>query len=405
MTSHRSWARPVFAAILVGLAVYGCGGRGQTTQTFVARDSAGVRVVESRGAVWRGGQAWRLAAAPSLAIGVGQGDPRYELEGVRGAVRLKDGRIVVANGGSEEMRFYDRQGRFLLGVGRSGEGPGEFRLIRRLDLSRDSLWVYDAGLGRVSVFDTAGHFGRTLLLSDNARVVGQFADGALVAARLHLPDGATKPGLHTYLVTYYRLAPSGQVLDSLGVFPDDEEYLTFHPDGSYDSEQYLFGLVSAVAVGSSRLVFGTSATYRIAGYSEKGRLETVMERPTQPRPVTSQDLDSVIQRVGQHFADPDRRKALELRFRRLHHAATWPAYSQIRIDADGDIWVGSYELLRRPPVRWAVFDPRGVLLGEVAVPTDFTVYQIGADFVLGSRADSLGVQHVELYPLVKPEPQ
>jgi hypothetical protein len=36
------------------------------------------------------------------------------------------------------------------------------------------------------------------------------------------------------------------------------------------------------------------------------------------------------------------------------------------------------------------------------VPPDFTVYQVGADFVLGVGPDSLGVQHVEMFGLVKP---
>ncbi len=54
-------------------------------------------------------------------------------------VRLGDGRIVAANSGMLEIRYYDPEGRHLLTVGRNGEGHGEFRTISSIWALRDHL--------------------------------------------------------------------------------------------------------------------------------------------------------------------------------------------------------------------------------------------------------------------------
>jgi hypothetical protein len=53
---------------------------------------------------------------------------------VVGAVRLSDGRIVVADGLSREARYFDVGGEALQTVGGQGEGPGELRFLYSIDL-------------------------------------------------------------------------------------------------------------------------------------------------------------------------------------------------------------------------------------------------------------------------------
>src|SRR5688572_20810198 len=40
-----------------------------------------------------------------------------------------DGRFIVVNSGTSELRFYDASGRRYSAVGRRGEGPGEYQRI------------------------------------------------------------------------------------------------------------------------------------------------------------------------------------------------------------------------------------------------------------------------------------
>jgi hypothetical protein len=104
-------------------------------------------------------ESWQLPETPILEIGVREGAEPYQLHRARGSVRLEDGRIVVANGGSQELRFYDREGSYLSASGSRGDGPGEFRFPTRIRKSAgDSLQVWDQSLMRVSFFDPQGSF-------------------------------------------------------------------------------------------------------------------------------------------------------------------------------------------------------------------------------------------------------
>jgi len=103
---------------------------------------------------------WMLSE-PTLEIGVVEGDPNYELHQAISSVRLPDGRIVVSNAGSQEIRFYDSDGQFLAKAGGRGGGPGEFRWLSRVyRYGADSIMALDNGANRLSVFDTDGNYAR-----------------------------------------------------------------------------------------------------------------------------------------------------------------------------------------------------------------------------------------------------
>lgn len=388
---------------LIAPLLCGCGsGAGPT---FVVRDSAGIRIVENRAPAWPAARAWRLARQPKVRIGVAEGDPDYEMADVIDAVRLADGRIVVADRGSAELRFYDSHGRFLRSAGSRGDGPGQFRELGWLTVNRDSLWACDLSLSRVSVFDSAGRFVRDFSLSyfmGATPPVGMFADGSLVVQRLHPDSSMMKPGLHTLRQTYEHLSPAGLALGSFGKFPWAQDYVAY-PSGHYDPGIYLFGRLAASTVAGSDLYFGSAAAYEIRVYSEDGRLRSLIRRRVPPAPVTSRDIDAVVRSVQAQVSGAAARRTVAMRVRKFAHASTMPAYSGFRVDALGDLWVGHYRWLRQPPAAWTVFDPTGRMLGDVAVPPRFTIYEIGRDYVLGMRPDSLGVQRVELYALKKPQ--
>ena len=96
----------------------------------VVRDSAGIRIVENSTGQWESKDQWYLGSAPLIDIGGETGDPNSELYRVVGALRLDDGRIVIANGGSHQLRFYDPSGGYVGAAGGRGDGPGEFQGIR-----------------------------------------------------------------------------------------------------------------------------------------------------------------------------------------------------------------------------------------------------------------------------------
>jgi hypothetical protein len=102
-----------------------CGGEAGAAAPVV-RDSAGVRIVENARPAWGEGEGWRSSPEPLVDVGLAEGDAAYQFGRVAGALRLDDGRIVVADGQANELRWFDAAGRHLKTAGRKGGGPGEF---------------------------------------------------------------------------------------------------------------------------------------------------------------------------------------------------------------------------------------------------------------------------------------
>jgi hypothetical protein len=136
-------------------------------------------------------QQWQLSSKPLLEIGVVEGDPNYELFDARSSIRLRDGRIVVLNSGANELRIFDKQGKFVAKAGRRGNGPGEFRAATRIYYTHaDSFLVYDAAATRENHFDAQGNF---VASADGVPVKGDaFPRDVWVYGRF-LVDGPPRP--------------------------------------------------------------------------------------------------------------------------------------------------------------------------------------------------------------------
>lgn len=123
---------------------------------------------------------WRLADSPSVDIGVAEGKESDELASASGSLRLPDGRIVIANSGTSELRVFDSTGTFVKSIGRKGEGPGEFTgSLQMTAISPTEFAVFDQNAQRLSVFDTAGSLVR------ESRVQAQLSDGFPLWVWLH----------------------------------------------------------------------------------------------------------------------------------------------------------------------------------------------------------------------------
>lgn len=69
-------------------------------------------------------------------------------------IAVLDDRIVLADGyASTPIHVLDPDGRYLMGLGREGEGPGEFKWPRTLERAADGhgFWVFDAELSRLTL--------------------------------------------------------------------------------------------------------------------------------------------------------------------------------------------------------------------------------------------------------------
>lgn len=389
------------------LLLVACGGENPRAPVASVRDSAGVMIVENSGdgAVWEGGQAWAVADEPILDIGTLEGEEPYQLFQVSGAVRLPDGRIVVANSGTSELRFFDRSGRYAMSVGRKGSGPGEFEGLGTVGVIGDSIAAFDWNLRRISTFALDGTFLRSAQLqfpSGSPRPIGMFADGRWLCATNMVFAPAEMSTVRRDTSAYYVFGADGALVDSLFAFPSWEFFIK-------GSERFAmarslpFGRGPAAATSGDGFWAGLTDRYELKRYASDGRLEVVMRRQHASKLVTDADIEAYKADALERIDNDNFRRQTEQLFQEMPIPSTMPAFAGIIVDELGDLWVADYTAPGAATRSWTVFDADGRMLGSFDLPGDLNVYQIGDDFILGLWRDELDVQHVRVYRLFRGE--
>lgn len=411
---RRAWGLAL--ALSAALTLNGCGDGGRTPSRATVRDSAGITIVENEpGGVWRDGETWTLSAEPVLDIGVLEGDEVYQLHLAADAVRLSDGRIVVANAGTHELRFYGSDGRHLRSVGRQGGGPGEFERIDALDRpAGDTLAVWDTEALRLSSFTPDGELVRSVsaALTEpgfGQRHYGTFSDGSFVLRASFSPNAFTSgEGLRRDTTAYKRYnGADGATVDTIALTPGMEAFVQSSGD-MLRVNLVPFHRASHAAVHGEDAYVGVSDRFEIRVTDARGALRRIVRLDVDLTPVTDADVRLYAETNAADRLSPEERDDPSAVQRSVQtiidrpRPETFPMFDALVVDDVGFLWVREYE---RPgaegPRHWDVFDPDGRLLGTVQMPPRFEVFEIGADFVLGHARDDVDIEHVRLYELTR----
>lgn len=385
----------------------GCGRDAGDGAGSTVRDSAGVLIVENRGAIWPEQGGWRVADAPEVEIGVAEGDTLYQLYRVVGVSRLANGVIVVADAGSHQLRFYDASGRFASATGRQGGGPGEFRQLGFLRKTLgDSLVTYDYGERRVSMLAPDGRFVRSFALqragpSLSPRPIGVFGDGSIlvVNSRSFRPGGQPS-GVTSDTSLYVRYSSDGTLLDSIGRFFSGQMYVV-GDERSVTVTSLPFARFASAAPHGDHLYYGDKESYEIHVYAQDGRLTRIIRKRAGRLPVTPEDIAEVRRERLADARDPAWRQRTEEMLSEMPFPELKPAHGGIVVDAEGNLWVSEVRRVDDDQPSWSVFDPAGQFLGTVRTPRGLNVSEIGSDYVLGTWRDENDVVRVRLYRLRK----
>jgi 6-bladed beta-propeller protein len=418
---------PFLRALALAAATAACASSKRVTADAGVRDSAGVHIVESATPRWTDSEAWRVTDTALLSIGETVHDSaEYELSTVLAAFRLSDGRVVVANGQTRELRFFDRTGRFLKTVGRRGQGPGEFGeswIVVRY--AGDTLVVNSSG--QLTFVSDTGTLLPAVTVPGTLDLVGVFADGRILLDRGELakleddsavarppiwgePRGHDASGAYDEVAWYspVRLQfwnrlqvadPDGKARRRYGDFPGERLSVVFGADGW-------------LALQRDHFYFAHSKDFDIAVYRADGTLERRVRRPWTRVAVEDADVERYLATVRAQGRLPTGQRESERITRGLQIADTMPAHGKILIDPDENIWVQAYRSTdahwitgrekHALPRGWSVFDSSGVWLGELETPAGLDVREVGRDYVVGITRDDDEVERVAVHSLIKP---
>lgn len=384
---------------------------GDSSDRVTVRDSAGIEIVESAAGAWTTETAWRLADTPSVMIGSGS-DSMAQFGRVRAVTRLPSGRIVVADGSTDRLVYFDSSGRFERTVGRRGSGPGEFNFIDWIAaLPGDSLLALDANNYRFALFDSAGNLasstpvpGARFQFPQPRAILG---DGTLLSSRLAATDGPPVLGPRTFTTVFVRVSRDLRILDTLGTGPGGQGYLVEcgQPGESRGICNYdgLFERTGSFAASRDRLFVGDGQRYEITVIDTMARSFRSIRRTSGPRRVTAEDIATQRdERLGRYL-NAESRRAAERVLAEIPVPETMPAYSRLIADGEGNLWVEEYRVTAAEPPRWTVFDTAGRMLGTLSVPAALTIEEIHSDVIVGVARDSLDVERIHIHRILKPD--
>lgn len=392
----------------VVLAATACGDQGGTIEIgSEVRDSAGIRIVENERPPEGSRLGWRIDPVPILSIGALEGEEPYLLHQVFTALRLSDGRVVVANRGSHQLRVFDGSGAHLETWGGQGEGPGEFNSL--LQVARwpgDSLIAWYSQQDRLSVFDEDGNFGRTLRPGDPGNLVAEASPGGAILASRSSGEGlgpADADGLVRRERRYEVADAAGRLIASLGPRPDADLQVSAS-GGAYTFRTLPFTRSTRTATWGELFIVAPTHSYEIRAYGPTGALTLVVRREhALVAPTPAHQETEIERRVALRPPEEQaaRRRELRERFAEVPMPETFPAFAAIVADALGHLWVQEYDLpgQERPSPLWTVFDPAGRVLGFIETPSGLRIYEIGEDYILGRATDDLGVEYVRMWSL------
>ncbi len=405
-TGIVSW--PPSAAVMAALVtVLGSGCDEQAAPApRIEIDSAGVGIVNSDPL---GSDAMcSLGDEPTFYIGDSEESEEQWFTRVLGVARLSDGSVAVADDYSSEVRIFDKTGSHVRSMGREGEGPGEFKNLWLMwRLPGDTLWVGDYRPQRYHVYASTGDWIRTVTMDpfylNPSRAGGVLANGVSINARderARRQDFSTPDKRHVEAH-----GPDGKLMGILASLPGrtfgqvDDGTLNYNLDPWFDASPSIDAEGRTIAIANGR-------DPEVRVLDDEMRLRLIIRWDGPGGKVTSGHIQAA--------REAERRRALEdgeigpyeeanLSPKRPA-ADVFPAVHSVKAGVDGTVWVRRY---RRPGAtarsQMMAFGPDGDFVCHLPTTKDnFTVWEFGADYVLGVHETEFGVEHVAMYDLERP---
>lgn len=372
---------------------------------FFQEDSAGISISVSAGTLVERRVDWDLDSLPDLVLGA-EAEPAQEFFGIGGVRGLPGGQVLVVDGISRELRFFDSEGHLVRRVGRKGEGPGEFdEPVLIPTAGTDSLLFWDTRLQRFQRFSLDGMSHHTISLARRSPTGAAPPAGAIGSTVLvrELEDEANVPasqqtgGAKREWWNYEWFSPTTGEVTPLETFTILRIFITLSRQHAPGASGIPFSPRPAAAVWESGAVLTDGVSPEIREYDLEGSLQRIFRVAEPRRPVTHEMLDAMV-----------RLKATTTRASRAHYEDVYsrmpipdslPVFDALLVDEIGWLWAKRYEWEPTKSLEWVIFDPSGRAHGALLTPAGFDVQWIGADQVLGVSVDDLGVEYVSRYRL------
>jgi hypothetical protein len=342
------------------------------------------------------GRAIRFVFEEDLSIGAEYGEEEY-MFGNRVYFNVdEDGYIYVNDWDKKFIRKFDAHGKYILTIGRRGQGPGEFQNVWHPRFDKNgNMYVSDiVGSRRISIFDRGGTFLELIRVPidmSNITINSQGNYLGFHSMMIDDPQGSSATTIFGLFDSQFQLLeelhktkrefkpPSGRGADSRAQFLadilDDE---AFTPTLSFfiteDDTTYL----------------GYPESYEIKVYSPEGKLQKLIRREYDPVKVSKKHIQNFIDYQENEFfrfaqyPEDIKKKVFQL----IEYPKHKPAYETFTLMENGWIFVivdhidSDYTLID-------LFDRQGKYISqfEAKIPIQNLLFKNGKAYALAVEND------------------
>lgn len=246
--------------------------------------------------------------------------------------------FIVVDGGNRLVKKFDKNGKFLQTIGRTGQGPGEYEYPRWAD--RDAQGnLYILGGSKIQVFDAYGKFKKSfpvILIELSFFLTG---DNNILTSTTTM-----KSSVEEWIQEIVLLDENGVKIKSIKSCPSFMRNQIYVNAGgvtqgiqvNWDYSPWLFLSPS----GSGRAIYARSDEYRIYFLDGTGKVTSIIEKDEPAIAITGKEKDNIIseaiESAEKYFkVKPDRSKVETA----AHFGKIRPYISSVVSDDEGNIYV------------------------------------------------------------------
>ncbi len=261
-------------------------------------------------------------------------NPNYQFYNVIGIALDSEHNLYVLDSGNHRVQKFDREGHYLLTIGREGEGPGEF--VRLTDVfidKQDTIYLSDRR--RIQIFDNTGVYKDSIPFENSINDFFLDIDGNVYTCIIQNDEEGSKK----YLIKYDK---QGKIVNRIAEFSDVQAVQSRDSSGmtvsfkAYHQYNYWPFLLP---ISEEQFIYAYPSDYVITTMSYKGEIGTKIEKDEPPKPISRTEKDFIINRIEEAFERRGRKPPREVVEASCQFPPHRPFFYGMNVDDKGRIYI------------------------------------------------------------------
>ena len=331
-------------------------------------------VIENRIELSRKLKASDVWLEKELEIGGQKQEGEYLFEDIRSFRVDEEGNIYVIDVKAKKLMKFDKQGKLVWKIGKTGQGPGEFQVLSGIELGKsNTLLLYDLGNRRISYYSLEGGLKEEISVANKPII--------------HRVDDDSKGNLYVTIIIYEETIKikllnkfDNRLNIAKEIYRKDEKFLP--------KEVNFYPIHIHFRVRSDDLItYANSWEYVIYLADGEGKVKKIIRNKYKPVKYTEADKKRDFSEV---FSD--RTPSPEIKFIFPDY---YPPIEHLLIDDQDNIFVRTYERTKDGAYYYDYFDAEGRYIASF--PMKETIFCIRGERFYTLEEDEEGYQKIVRY--------